>query len=276
MAPFVGKKPLSCRKSPRKIRESETGNFTKKNILKVTIGEPKAIIQDIFTNNIPEAIIDVEDEEITFNIKKGTPVLITKRGCAKKRKRSEIGSHFSPLQKRCKTSFSGEEAIGTKVGFNAKRIKISFPDENYIDMIEDLVQESSKTSTEKLSIQTIQEFAPKPVKIRFTKKNSMEMIKDLAQERSKISLHKEKPMAPIKTIEDFAKKRGKISFPDEKKSIDKMEDLSKVKHGNEPTMTKVEQKSFKNGDSLIPEEITMDESNNSLRLFLSDDEQTED
>ena len=41
-------------------------------------------------------------------------------------------------------------------------------------------------------------------------------------------------------------------------------------------MTKVEQKSFKNGDSLIPEEITMDESNNSLRLFLSDDEQTED
>ena len=49
MAPFVGKKPLSCRKSPRKIRESETGNFTKKHILKVTIGEPKAIIQDIFT-----------------------------------------------------------------------------------------------------------------------------------------------------------------------------------------------------------------------------------
>ena len=41
-------------------------------------------------------------------------------------------------------------------------------------------------------------------------------------------------------------------------------------------MTKVEQKLFKNGDSLIPEEITMDESNNSLRLFLSDDEQTED
>ena len=41
-------------------------------------------------------------------------------------------------------------------------------------------------------------------------------------------------------------------------------------------MTKVEYKSFKNGDSLIPEEITMDESNNSLRLFLSDDEQTED
>ena len=55
------------------------------------------------------------------------------------------------------------------------------------------------------------------------------MIKDLVQERSKISLHKEKPMEPIKTIEDFAKKRGKISFPDEKKSIDKMEDLSKVK-----------------------------------------------
>ena len=49
MAPFVGKKPLSCRKSPRKIRESETGNFTDKNILKVTMGEPKAIIQDIFT-----------------------------------------------------------------------------------------------------------------------------------------------------------------------------------------------------------------------------------
>ena len=57
------------------------------------------------------------------------------------------------------------------------------------------------------------------------------MIKDLAQERSKISLHKEKPMAPIKTIEDFAKKRGKISFPDEK-SIDKMEDLNKVKVRN--------------------------------------------
>ena len=49
MAPFVGKKPLSCRKSPRKIRESETGNFTEKNILKVTMGEQKAIIQDIFT-----------------------------------------------------------------------------------------------------------------------------------------------------------------------------------------------------------------------------------
>jgi hypothetical protein len=288
MAPFVGKKPLSCRKSPRKICESETGNFTKNNILKVTIGEPKSTIQDIFTNNIPEAIIDVEDEEITFNIKKGTSILIKKRGCAKKRKRSEIGSHFSPLQKRSKTSFGGEEAIGIKVILFAKRIKISFPDEKSIDMIEDLVPKSSETSTEKLTIQTIQEFAPKPVKIRFTKKNSMEMIKDLVQERSKISfLHKEKPMEPIKTIEDFAKKRGKISFPDEKQSIDKMEDLNKVKHGNEPTMTKVEQKSFKNDskveqkpfksdDSLIPEEITMDESNNSLRLFLSDDEQTED
>ena len=57
------------------------------------------------------------------------------------------------------------------------------------------------------------------------------MIKDLVQERSKISLHKEKPMEPIKTIEDFAKKRGKISFPDEKKSIDKMEDLNKEKVG---------------------------------------------
>ena len=57
------------------------------------------------------------------------------------------------------------------------------------------------------------------------------MIKDLVQERSKISLHKEKPMAPIKTIEDFAKKRGKINFPDEKKSIDKMEDLNKEKVG---------------------------------------------
>ena len=55
------------------------------------------------------------------------------------------------------------------------------------------------------------------------------MIKDLAQERSKISLHKEKPMAPIKTIEDFVKKRGKISFPDEKQSIDKMEGLNNVK-----------------------------------------------
>ena len=58
------------------------------------------------------------------------------------------------------------------------------------------------------------------------------MIKDLVQERSKISLHKEKPMEPIKTIEDFAKKRGKINFPDEKKSIDKMEDLNKVKVRN--------------------------------------------
>ena len=48
MAPFVGKKPLSCRKSPRKNRESETANFTKKIFLKVTIGKPKAIIQDIF------------------------------------------------------------------------------------------------------------------------------------------------------------------------------------------------------------------------------------
>jgi len=84
MAPFVGKKSLSCRKSPRKNRESETANCTKKIMLKVTIGEPKAIIQDIFTNNIPEAIIDVEDEEITFNFKKGTPILITKRGCTKK------------------------------------------------------------------------------------------------------------------------------------------------------------------------------------------------
>ena len=41
-------------------------------------------------------------------------------------------------------------------------------------------------------------------------------------------------------------------------------------------MSKVEQKPFKNDDSMIPEEISMDESNNSLRLFLSDDEQTED
>ena len=41
-------------------------------------------------------------------------------------------------------------------------------------------------------------------------------------------------------------------------------------------MSKDEQKPFKNDNSLIPEEITMDESNNSLRLFLSDDEKTED
>ena len=41
-------------------------------------------------------------------------------------------------------------------------------------------------------------------------------------------------------------------------------------------MSKVEQKPFKNDDSMIPEEISMDESNNSLRLFLSDDEKTED
>lgn len=280
MAPYVGKKLLSCRKSPRKMRESEEENFTKKNVLKVTIGEPKAIIQDIFANNFPEAIIDVEDEEITFNIKEGTPILITKRGCAKKRKRSGIGGHVSPLQKRCKTSVSGEEAIGTKVGFIVKRIKISIPDENYIDMIEDLVQTSSKTSTENQAIQKIQDFAPKQMKIRFPDKNSMEMIKDLVQKRSKISLHKEKPMEPIKTVEDFAKTRGKISFPDEKKSIDKMEDLSKVKHGNEPNWlknySKVEQNLFKNDDSMILEEITMDESNNSLRLFLSEDEQTED
>ena len=33
------------------------------------------------------------------------------------------------------------------MGFIAKRIKISFPDEKSIDMIEDLVQKSSKTST---------------------------------------------------------------------------------------------------------------------------------
>ena len=56
MAPFVGKKPPSCRKSPRKIRESETGNFTKKNILKVTIGESEAIIQDIFTVSMQSKI----------------------------------------------------------------------------------------------------------------------------------------------------------------------------------------------------------------------------
>ena len=34
-----------------------------------------------------------------------------------------------------------------KVDFIAKRIKISFPDEKAIDMIEDLVKKSSKTST---------------------------------------------------------------------------------------------------------------------------------
>ena len=71
------------------------------------------------------------------------------------------------------------------------------------------------------------------------------MIKDLAQERSKISfLHKEKPMAPIKTIEDFAKKRGKINFSDEKKSIDKMEDLSKVKVRNQCTILLIKKKHF--------------------------------
>jgi len=174
-----------------------------------------------------------------------------------------------------------------KGDFVAKRIKISFPDEKSIDMIEDLVKKSSTiSSTEKLAVQTIQEFTPKPVKIRFRK-----------IERSKISLHKEKPMAPIKTIEDFAKKRGKISFPDEKKSIEKMEDINKDLESNfnvdftchicfqkgmankdelvEHVITvhgdhsKVEQKSFR-------EEITMDESSNSLKLFLSDGEQTED
>ena len=41
-------------------------------------------------------------------------------------------------------------------------------------------------------------------------------------------------------------------------------------------MSKDEQKPFKNDNSMILEEITIDESNNSLRLFLSDDEQTED
>jgi hypothetical protein len=33
-----------------------------------------------------------------------------------------------------------------KLDFIAKRIKISFPDEKSIDMIEDLIQKSSKTS----------------------------------------------------------------------------------------------------------------------------------
>ena len=52
--------------------------------------------------------------------------------------------------------------------------------------------------------------------------------------------------------------------------------MTKVEQKSFKNDPKVEQKPFKNNDSLILEEITMDESNNSLRLFLSDDEQTED
>ena len=52
--------------------------------------------------------------------------------------------------------------------------------------------------------------------------------------------------------------------------------MTKVEQKSFKNDSKVEQKPFKSDDSLIPEEITMDESNNSLRLFLSDDEQTED
>ena len=52
--------------------------------------------------------------------------------------------------------------------------------------------------------------------------------------------------------------------------------MTKVEQKSFKNDSKVEQKPFKNEDSLIPEKITMDESNNSLRLFLSDDEQTED
>ena len=52
--------------------------------------------------------------------------------------------------------------------------------------------------------------------------------------------------------------------------------MTKVEQNSFKNDSKVEQKPFKNEDFLIPEKITMDESNNSLRLFLSDDEQTED
>ena len=52
--------------------------------------------------------------------------------------------------------------------------------------------------------------------------------------------------------------------------------MTKVEQNSFKNDSKVEQKPFKNEDSLIPEKIIMDESNNSLRLFLSDDEQTED
>ena len=52
--------------------------------------------------------------------------------------------------------------------------------------------------------------------------------------------------------------------------------MTKVEQNSFKNDSKVEQKPFKNEDSLIPEKITMDESNNSLRLFLSDDEQIED
>ena len=48
--------------------------------------------------------------------------------------------------------------------------------------------------------------------------------------------------------------------------------MTKVEQKSFRNDSKVEQKPFKSDDSFIPEEITMDESNNSLRLFLSGDD----
>ena len=79
MGPVLKKKP-----STNETKSLKTSTRSKQIIRKkvrVIIGIPKATIIDISVNckNVPEAVIDEDDSEITFNIKEGTPILVRKR-----------------------------------------------------------------------------------------------------------------------------------------------------------------------------------------------------
>lgn len=69
-------------------------------VVKVRIGNPLEYIQDVldFCKNPPEAVIDEDEDEVSFNIKEGTPVLI------RKRKRFDV-SNEEPNKKKRKTQF---------------------------------------------------------------------------------------------------------------------------------------------------------------------------
>ena len=133
MAPYDKNKLNSRRKSPRKIQETTNFNFKKKMLPKVTIGVPQSSIRDLFINYQNalklKAIIDVEDEEISFNIKIGSPVLITEKGQTSKRRR--------PL-----LEFENENWRLVKVLYSRKYFENGFQRQFFIHFSPKICQES--------------------------------------------------------------------------------------------------------------------------------------
>jgi len=167
---------------PRQTRQKST--IFKKKTLKVIVGVPKASIQDILINcqNAPKAIIDEDDEEISFNLKEGTPILIKKIETTRKRKTPEENGNdpmiYFPVQKKCKINLSEGESIEMIKDFVDKSCKISLPEEESIEKIKDFVEKSCKISlSEEESIEKIKDFVEKSCKIQPSTESCTTMTK---------------------------------------------------------------------------------------------------